>query len=69
MNITYNSGEIPRVCKLHPNISCEECTENCPYIYCQHIDCMLCTERYFCNMCAGNCKKCQFSTYCKICTE
>ena len=37
MNTTYNSSEIPRVCKLHPNISCEECTENCPYIYCQHI--------------------------------
>lgn len=56
-----------RECKLHPDISCEDCVEeDCPFIYCQHFDCMMCKQRYVCPMCKGDCDKCQFYTYCKI---
>lgn len=60
-----------RMCKSHPEISCEKCKEtgSCPYIYCQHIDCMNCYVRYLCPMCAGECSNCDLSTYCKICTQ
>lgn len=63
-NIASKTQE--RECKLHPDISCENCEENCPFLYCQHIDCMMCNQRCECPMCNGDCAKCRYSTYCKI---
>lgn len=57
-----------RECKLKTFTSCETCEENddCPFLYCQHIDCLMCNQRFMCPMCEGDCKKCQHSTVCKV---
>lgn len=63
------STKSQRTCRLHPETLCENCEdkEYCIFLFCQHIDCMTCKERYMCPMCNGNCKECQHSSICTIC--
>lgn len=66
-NIASEQKSQSRKCKLHPNVKCENCTnENCPFPYCQHMNCMRCENRYMCLMCHGECTNCVYSTYCEI---
>ena len=59
-----------RRCCLYPNTDCISCEiETCPYIYCQHIDCMACTQRMMCPMCEGACTECSYYTICTICIK
>lgn len=60
------SNRHQRECRCNP-IGCESCErETCPFIYCQHIDCMACESRATCPMCEGNCEKCKKYTYCVV---
>lgn len=66
MKKTSNKNQ-HRKCRLNPKIKCEDCKkETCPFIYCQHIDCMACEKRATCPMCEGKCKKCKKYTYCVV---
>lgn len=54
-------------CRLNPDVPCEICqlAEICPYILCQHEDCMECTEQGVCPMCHGHkCKECSIKVQC-----
>lgn len=47
--------------------SCTQCDKvNCPYLYCGHIDCLLCKNRVECPMCNGECKKCTDFNLCNL---
>lgn len=57
------------VCRINPK-GCELCEQSdCPYIYCQHFECLACSNRIFCPMCKGDCNKCNKKTYCIILNE
>lgn len=56
-----------RRCKVNPYGICTTCgKEDCPYIYCQSIDCTECLHNYTCPMCQGNCAHCKNVLLCKI---
>lgn len=62
------ASENQRRCCLNQDRDCRFCEiDTCPYIYCQHIDCMACTLRMMCPMCEGECTKCEYYTICTIC--
>lgn len=64
------SNKHQREYRINPNVGCEDCDrETCPYIYCQHMECMTCESRAMCPMCDGDCEKCQKYTYCIVFAE
>ena len=49
--------------------NCENCKIDCPFPFCQHMDCMSCLQRVECPMCDGDCKTCTDRTICAICEK
>ncbi len=66
-----NSKFTQQDCRVNPDIPCENCQEmeSCPFLFCQHTNCMNCKQRYMCSVCHGDCLKCEFSTLCRICAN
>ena len=53
-------------CILH-NGSCTTCAnEKCPFVTCQHEECLACENRVSCPMCKGDCNICNIKSMCKI---
>ena len=46
--------------------ACEDCKIECPYPFCQHINCAQCKQKAFCPMCEADCTKCPDATLCSI---
>lgn len=65
------TSKIQRRCLLDPNNNgCEKCEmSNCPYIYCEKMDCLNCTLRMMCPMCEGDCTKCKYHAMCVIAND
>lgn len=61
-----NASENTMRCILHYG-SCITCAnEKCPFVTCQHEECLACENRASCPMCIGDCNKCKEQTICKI---